>query len=306
VSVSGEAANRDALVLPHPQQVVDVVDPADGWQHLRPALETLLREAQSAGLVPDPLSAAPDAGPAEDALSRLLAGAGRANDELLVPIPLPGARLLCVRLDRSAAHSAMLAGVSSERGCFGMRYDALRAVILIRDTPRRPRDDRALADARRIARGIVDREPAARVGVSAALTGPADLRGAFADVSDATCLGSIDGPASGESCIHHVEQHWADILLLRLQRRLRDDAPAANPVVRLMAYDRRHGSDLCHTVTAWLRNERNVAVTAAEVCVHPNTLRYRLRRAGEISGVRFDDGRQRLAFELILTATGGP
>ena len=51
-----------------------------------------------------------------------------------------------------------------------------------------------------------------------------------------------------------------------------------------VAYDTAHGSDLVATVRTWMERDRHTERTARALRVHPNTLAYRLRRFGEITG----------------------
>jgi DNA-binding PucR family transcriptional regulator len=83
---------------------------------------------------------------------------------------------------------------------------------------------------------------------------------------------------------------------------------AANPdlrdpgVARLVAYDRDHRTDLVGSVVAWLDAMGDVRTAAERLTVHPNTLRYRVRRATAIAGLRLDDPRARLVHHLQLLA----
>ncbi|HLU55443.1 MAG TPA: helix-turn-helix domain-containing protein [Pseudonocardia sp.] len=83
---------------------------------------------------------------------------------------------------------------------------------------------------------------------------------------------------------------------------------AANPdlrdpgVARLVEYDREHRTDLVGSVVAWLDAMGDVRAAAERLTVHPNTLRYRVRRASAIAGLRLDDPRARLVYHLQLLA----
>ena len=67
----------------------------------------------------------------------------------------------------------------------------------------------------------------------------------------------------------------------------------------LLDYDRRRQSDLARTLEEFLSRRCNVASTAKALYVHPNTLRQRLRRIEELTGidVRGDDS---LMIEVAL------
>lgn len=73
-----------------------------------------------------------------------------------------------------------------------------------------------------------------------------------------------------------------------------------HPLRRLRDYDARCGSELVATLTAWCRSGFDVPTAAANLHLHPNTLRYRLKRARDISGIDDAHPRQRLALQLLL------
>ena len=57
------------------------------------------------------------------------------------------------------------------------------------------------------------------------------------------------------------------------------------PLARLAEYDERRSTSLVRTLEEFLRRRGNVSATSEALYVHPNTLRQRLRRIGEISGL---------------------
>jgi GAF domain-containing protein len=62
-------------------------------------------------------------------------------------------------------------------------------------------------------------------------------------------------------------------------------------VARITAYDRQRQTSLLRTLEEFLRRRGNISATAEALYVHPNTLRQRLRRIQELSGIdlRRDD-----------------
>jgi hypothetical protein len=72
------------------------------------------------------------------------------------------------------------------------------------------------------------------------------------------------------------------------------------PLQRLQAHDHRASGELVASVTAWCRAGFDVPAAAAALHVHGNTLRYRLKRAGEVSGLDLTRPRQLLALQLLL------
>lgn len=73
-------------------------------------------------------------------------------------------------------------------------------------------------------------------------------------------------------------------------------------VAALVAHDAGRGGGLVASVLAHLDALGDVGAAATALNVHPNTLRYRLRRARDISGIDLDDPRERLACHLQLLA----
>jgi hypothetical protein len=72
------------------------------------------------------------------------------------------------------------------------------------------------------------------------------------------------------------------------------------PLRRLHDHDTRGSGELVASLTAWCRAGFDVPVAAAALHVHVNTLRYRLKRAGEVSGLELSQPRQLLALQLLL------
>jgi DNA-binding PucR family transcriptional regulator len=90
-----------------------------------------------------------------------------------------------------------------------------------------------------------------------------------------------------------------------LLRELRDRVlargePVAGPLARLAAYDREHDGSLVATLHAWLEAFGDVNRAAEALFVHPNTFRYRLRRARDVGGIDLLDPAQRFAVMLQL------
>jgi sugar diacid utilization regulator len=74
----------------------------------------------------------------------------------------------------------------------------------------------------------------------------------------------------------------------------------AETVEPLVAYDEQYETDLVQTVEAFLDNDGNVAGTAQKLFTHRHTIRYRLERVRELSGldVGSTDGREKLSLGL--------
>ncbi|MCA1188433.1 MULTISPECIES: CdaR family transcriptional regulator [unclassified Saccharopolyspora] len=68
----------------------------------------------------------------------------------------------------------------------------------------------------------------------------------------------------------------------------------------LFAHDAEHSGALARSVLAYLEHFGDVRSASAALHVHPNTLRHRIRRAGEITGIDLADPAERLTTQLHL------
>ncbi|GAB2813516.1 helix-turn-helix domain-containing protein [Streptomyces chlorus] len=68
----------------------------------------------------------------------------------------------------------------------------------------------------------------------------------------------------------------------------------------LVAHDSRHQGRLAETLLTYLNSFGDVRAAAAQLYVHPNTLRYRIRRAEELTGLELSRPDQRLLAMLQL------
>ncbi|GAB2539207.1 PucR family transcriptional regulator [Nocardia heshunensis] len=69
----------------------------------------------------------------------------------------------------------------------------------------------------------------------------------------------------------------------------------------LFDYDTTHAAQLESSLTHYLRHHGDVRAASTALNIHPNTLRYRLRRAQDITGIDLDDPADRLLLELQLS-----
>lgn len=93
----------------------------------------------------------------------------------------------------------------------------------------------------------------------------------------------------------------AEAAVLRLLDRVEPLWEAlSGPVHAMLEHDRAHGSPYAASVAAHLDAFGDTAAAARHLHVHPNTLRYRLRRARELFGVDLADPAVRLLAEVGL------
>ncbi|HMM05828.1 MAG TPA: helix-turn-helix domain-containing protein [Clostridiales bacterium] len=71
----------------------------------------------------------------------------------------------------------------------------------------------------------------------------------------------------------------------------------------LMAYDKKNGTELYKTLERYLTNERNMVRTAQELCIHRNSMKYRIRRIKERINCNLDDPEERLYLLLSYRLT---
>jgi PucR C-terminal helix-turn-helix domain len=120
----------------------------------------------------------------------------------------------------------------------------------------------------------------------------ASLRRAAAAFRLAAAGGVDDGP------LVVAEQHLAT-LLLAADRGLAADLAASRlaPLAQLADGPR---ARLTETLRAWLDRPGQVQAVAAELGVHPQTVRYRLRQLRELFGTRLEDPEARFELSLAL------
>ncbi|GAA5119562.1 PucR family transcriptional regulator [Haloechinothrix salitolerans] len=101
-----------------------------------------------------------------------------------------------------------------------------------------------------------------------------------------------------------LDEVRAEVLLAETAALLREQPSVRDPRVTALAeHDRRYGGQLVPTVLRYWDAFGDVRAAAESLGVHPNTVRYRVRRAAEVSGLDLADPKQRLFAELQLRLT---
>jgi hypothetical protein len=138
------------------------------------------------------------------------------------------------------------------------------------------------------------------VGIGNAVSDPGDLDRSREDAE--LVLRVLDMPGTAREPELQVatrdDVHGLSLVLRLSDIAASDPVCAGGPLARLEAYDLEHQSNLVETLDCWLQRFGDVTSTADRLHVHKNTLRYRLRRIEEVSGVTLDDPEER--FELML------
>jgi GAF domain-containing protein len=126
------------------------------------------------------------------------------------------------------------------------------------------------------------------IGVSHVCQGATSFRAGFEEAQHALVGASV---IRGKPAVMTYEELGPYKYLLRMpiDSTLRDGHRDA--VMRIAEYDRQRQTALLRTLEEFLRRQGNISATAEALYVHPNTLRQRLRRIQELSGIdlRKDD-----------------
>jgi sugar diacid utilization regulator len=138
-------------------------------------------------------------------------------------------------------------------------------------------------------------------GRSRVAVDPLDLHRAAGEALLASNVASPDGQ-DPDSRLLSFEDTGAYRLLLPAM----SDDPAelerfySDTIAPLVAYDEQYGTALVQTLEVFLANDGSMAATYKELITHRHTIRYRLERVKELTGldVNSTDGRERLGLGL--------
>ena len=164
---------------------------------------------------------------------------------------------------------------------FDRRDDSMRGLLLIP-----PSGQARLLERVREAQGGL--EPPVSIGVSNPCEGAASFPAGFEEARHAL-LGTTVLQGTPGVMTYEELGPYKYLLRLPFDAGLRDAHREA--VARIADYDRQRSTALLRTLEEFLRRRGNISATAETLYVHPNTLRQRLRRIGELSGLdlRKDD-----------------
>lgn len=263
---------------------------------LATAIQLLAREAVLAGL--GPVTPMDQDGPSakEAAWRRLLMGSALVSDLDFVGRAVVGARV--VWLDEALVSPLTARRWTGEEQVFVPFPQGVAVMHFPTASWDEPRHEivaprRFATRLRRSVGGTV------RAGVSAPTGSPCDLPALLGDAKVASELATAEEP------VVLAEECWADVALRRVSLSCAGALAAGNPLTQLVMDDPKGGRELVASLAAWIRHGRDTSAAAATLHLHPNTLRYRLRRVSELTGVDLDDPRQRLVIELMVLV-GGP
>jgi hypothetical protein len=99
------------------------------------------------------------------------------------------------------------------------------------------------------------------------------------------------------------QRSWAVLALHRLATSaLSAGAAEVGPLPSLRQHDKANGTDYLHTLYEWLRHPGDPRSAGRALSIHPNTLRYRMRKVAELTAVDLGDPDVRLALLVQLAA----
>jgi len=75
---------------------------------------------------------------------------------------------------------------------------------------------------------------------------------------------------------------------------------------RLITHDRQYNTDYVTTLRVYINSFGDMRAAAQSLNLHPNSLRYRVKRVTEIGGLDLDDPKLRLALQLLLEMAPEP
>ena len=150
--------------------------------------------------------------------------------------------------------------------------------------------------------GVLDRlttrfGPPLRAAVAAPVAGLDQVPAARGEVDRV-----LDRPMGSERVTSLVRSR-TPVLLGEIADLVRAHPELADPRLQaLVDYDRTREASLVETLERYLQRFGDVRAAADDLHIHPNTLRYRIRRASEILGMSLDDPDVRLLLEIQLLA----
>jgi GAF domain-containing protein len=178
-----------------------------------------------------------------------------------------------------AVEKALASGATGS--LFDRRDDSIRG--LLRVGPNGP--ERLVEKVQELHAGL---DGPVSIGVSNVCQGAASFQAGFEEAQHALVGASVVG---GKPSVMTYEDLGPYKYLLRMPFDAGTRDAHRDAVMRIGEYDRQRQTSLLRTLEEFLRRRGNISATAEALYIHPNTLRQRLRRIQELSGLdlRKDD-----------------
>ncbi|RSN68946.1 PucR family transcriptional regulator [Actinomadura sp. WAC 06369] len=143
------------------------------------------------------------------------------------------------------------------------------------------------------------RDPDLYAAIGGPAAAPADLPRSRAEAAELDGLAASGRLAAAGTVL--LEDAWDAVVVERARRAVGPDV-LGSPLRALREHDAEHGTSYLPTLAAWLDHFGDPKGAAAELRIHPNTLRYRLRRMADTAPLDLASSRVRLALRLQLAA----
>lgn len=101
--------------------------------------------------------------------------------------------------------------------------------------------------------------------------------------------------------LYRYEECIVEMAASHLIGRLDPHSIAGDSISKLIDYDRQYGQETLPTLKAYVECSFSIKRTAEKLHIHENTMRYRVSRVEEITGLKLDSSRN--VFELMLALT---
>jgi purine catabolism regulator len=141
------------------------------------------------------------------------------------------------------------------------------------------------------------------VGIGSHVPSPRHLNRGYQEALVALKVGrKLNGPGS----VLHFSNVGTYKLLFDIWERNPDEVRSLyeETIAAVDRYDEQTGSQLVHTLTVYLRNNENLTKTAEELYAHRHTIRYRLAKIAEITGLSVLQSEHKERLGLGLKARG--
>jgi sugar diacid utilization regulator len=159
---------------------------------------------------------------------------------------------------------------------------------------------RLAKDVQRYVKGLLP-DLTVSVGIGRYKMNPAQLPSAYSEAEVALEIGHrIHGPSS----VSTFEGTGTYKLLFRVLQENPEELEAfySETLEPVVLYDSRYGTDLVQTLTTYLHNDASTVKTAGALFAHRHTIRYRLDRVGELTGLDVDRSEDRERLTLGIKA----
>jgi GAF domain-containing protein/sugar diacid utilization regulator len=164
--------------------------------------------------------------------------------------------------------------VAAPGSLFDRRDDSSRALLRVPSVGEEALVERIQAIQAEVGKSV-------SIGISNACKGAVSFQAGFEEAGHAL-LGSVIRGTPGVMAYEELGP-YKYLLRMSLDSAVRDSQ--RDLIAKIAEYDRQRQTSLLRTLEEFLRRRGNISATAEALYVHPNTLRQRLRRIQELSGL---------------------